>query len=84
MTGKVPDSDRAQMPAMRSANARCDGGRSSGGGGASDQALQARVQVGDAGQVVQHALVNTQRAGGQRVARADLDETPAAQRRGWA
>ena len=45
------------------------------------QAFKPWVQIGDARQVVQHALVDPQRAGGQRVSRLDVDEPPAPQRR---
>ena len=42
---------------------------------------QPLVEVRDAGQVVEHALVDSEQARRQRVSRADLDQTPVSQRR---
>ena len=53
----------------------------SDGGQRVDQARQARVAMTDAGEVVHDALVDAERAEGERRARADLDQSPMPQRR---
>ena len=56
------------------------GGRAAAATG-HDQRGEPGVEIVDPGEVVQHALVDAQRRGGQGLARVELDQAPAAQRR---
>ena len=67
---------------MRDATARCEGTSAAGGRRTGSTSVEALVEVGLAGDVVQHPFIDPQRASGQGIAGADLDQLEMPQRRG--
>ena len=65
---------------MAAAAARCVSAIDSGSATARSERLQARIEVADAGEVVQHALVDPQPCGDERAVVRGLDQPPTAQR----